>query len=820
MKLHNPGKINPWLFILLLWLFSLNSNAVVFEAENYDSFFDLSPGNSGGEFRQDDVDIESTVDEGGGFNVGWIEANEWLLFHQLVIPATGSYQINLRVASLEGASVAVDLNSGIVPLGQFTIPATGDWQIWTTVSRTVDINEGTYDLGVFAVSGGWNINFIEVIPLTTQGSSSASSQPTEPDNSLETNQSIRFEAERYVSFFDTSPSNEGRALRTDDVDIEFAADEAGAFNVGWIDVNEWLEFRPFIVPVTGNYDIRLRVASIPGGIVTLDLNAGAIPLDDFSIPVTDGWQQWTTVSKTLRLNAGTFNLRAFATTDGWNLNWIEIVANSSSSESNNDTSSSAAEASSSSESSSEASSSSESSSAENSSESSSLGETISDRSLFVHDETTFQAADFTLRSTLSQLVAQLNNVNPAQPTTDEELFARLWDTQNPAPGVITGGQKCTGQLNGFAIACRPVEGAQALDPAAFINNYRPIGLINRFDLRDKVSFSDCGEYRIIYALIGTGQRNFIIFEAQLPNPIPGRADGCLPVAQFWQGLSSEPDPQQRALQLRDFYYQGLPAENIIPVINFRNYTEGTGQIRTNQFMESVWLLKEFKVTINQEDLSTIDAVSVKSNPVDFLFDAQSTDFRAANFQADFVSNMNSLLADFDTFSLTVADDAHNNGQSHASGFLFTENIFSTPFFDSSNDSFRQEVNNKLAASGSNLTASQVIARATAMTCAGCHNPGSFGLSNPESVGPGQRWPNTLGFTHISEFAFNGVFPLSPALTDVFLPVRKNDLRQYLLNTPANIQPATMQSTIRPAATRMLRATTPKEAPVKSGKRSG
>jgi hypothetical protein len=106
-----------------------------------------------------------------------------------------------------------------------------------------------------------------------------------------------------------------------------------------------------------------------------------------------------------------------------------------------------------------------------------------------------------------------------------------------------------------------------------------------------------------------------------------------------------------------------------------------------------------------------------------------------------------------------------------------------------------------------------------MTCAGCHNPGSFGLTNPGSVGPGQRWPDTLGFTHISEFAFNGVFALSPALTDVFLPVRKDDLRQYLLNTPVTIQPPTVQSVIRPAATRMLRAT-PKEAPVKSGKRSG
>ena len=629
MKTHNLLTLCLSFFIFSIGFFPLTSLAIVFEAENYDTSFDLSPGNNGGVFRQDNVDIEPTTDEGGGFNVGWIEAGEWLRFHQFKILTTGTYQINLRVASVDGAAAEVRLNSRSAPLGQFTIPATGDPQNWTTVSHTAEINQGTYDLNIIALSDGWSINFIEIIPLTSQSSSSAS----------------------------------------------------------------------------------------------------------------------------------------------------------------------------------------------NSSANSSLSETDSDRSLFVHDEATFQNADFTLRSTLAQLVSQLNDANPTQTTSVEDLFARLWDTQNPAPGVITGGQKCTGQLNGFPIVCRPTEGDQARDPASFINNYQPIGLINRFDLRDRVSFLDCGEYRIIYALVGTGQRNFIIFEAQLPNPIPGSADGCLPVAQFWQGLSDENNPEQRALQLRDFYYQGLPADNVIPIVNFSNYTQGTGQIRTNQFMETVWLLKEFKITIDQEGVSTIDAVSVKSNPVDFLFDAQSADFRSPDFQADFVDNMDSLLTDFNSFSLTVANDAHNNGQSHASGSLFTENMFSTPFFGSSNDRFRQEVNNKLAASGSDLSANQVIARATAMTCAGCHNPGSFGLTAPDAVGPEQRWPDTLGFTHINEFALDGVFPLSPALTNVFLPTRKDDLRQYLLNTPASNQSATMQSLSgQPAAARMLNRTTPKK--IKPSKRSG
>jgi hypothetical protein len=405
--------------------------------------------------------------------------------------------------------------------------------------------------------------------------------------------------------------------------------------------------------------------------------------------------------------------------------------------------------------------------------------------LFIHDEATLQAADFSLRRVLDQLVTQLNSTNPANPTTVEELFARMWDTQNPAPGIVSGGQKCTGQLNGFSVVCRPIEGDQARDPTFFIANYQPIGLINRFDLRDKVTFADCGEYRIIYALVGLGQRNFIIFESQLPNPIPGSADGCLPIAQLWQGLSDENDSSRRAQILQDFYFTGIPSANVNPVVDFRNYAEDTGQIRTNMFMESIWNLKEFKIVIGQDGLSTIDAVSAKSNPVNFLFDVESTDVRAADFQADFVNNLNSLLADFNTFTLTVANDAHNNGQSHASGSLFVENVFSLPFFRSNDERFRQEVSNKLAASGSNLTQEQVIARATAMTCAGCHNPSSFGLTNQNAIGPSERWPDTLGFTHINEFAFNGVFPLSSALTDNFLPVRKEDFRQYLLTTPTS-----------------------------------
>lgn len=148
---------------LLLAIFASDSKAVVYQAENYTNFFDTTAGNAGGAFRNDNVDIEATSDTGGGYNLGWIEASEWLVYGGLSIQTSGSYTIRLRVASPSGATASVDLNGGTIQLGDFAIPATGGWQTWTTVSRTVNINAGTYNLGVFAKTAGWNLNWIEVV---------------------------------------------------------------------------------------------------------------------------------------------------------------------------------------------------------------------------------------------------------------------------------------------------------------------------------------------------------------------------------------------------------------------------------------------------------------------------------------------------------------------------------------------------------------------------------------------------------------------------------------------------------------------------------
>jgi Carbohydrate binding module (family 6) len=99
----------------------------------------------------------------------------------------------------------------------------------------------------------------------------------------------------------------------------------GGQDVGWIDAGDWMVY-PISVPQPGSYVIQLRVASPnSGGVASLDLDAGSTVLGTIAIPNTGGWQSWTTVSTTVSLGAGDFNLGVYAATGGWNLNWIDIA---------------------------------------------------------------------------------------------------------------------------------------------------------------------------------------------------------------------------------------------------------------------------------------------------------------------------------------------------------------------------------------------------------------------------------------------------------------------------------------------------------------
>ena len=291
-----------------LLMFTTANQAQLFEAENFKRSFDLTVGNTGGFYKDGDVDIEACSDNGGGFNIGWIDTSEWLAYEGLNIPSAGRYKIKLRVSSPAGGQASIDLNSGELPLGNIDIPNTGGWQNWQTVEKTVDLSAGVFDLGVYAQTAGWNFNWIAVEAL---------SEP--PIGSK-----IKIEAEDYSHFNDTTPGNAGGAYRNDAVDIEATTDVNGGYNVGWWQSGEWLSYDDINITTAGNYQVKLRIASPNGASATVKLNSGTQTLGTLNIPATGDWQNWQTITLDTTLPVGMHSLGINAEASGWNLNWIEI----------------------------------------------------------------------------------------------------------------------------------------------------------------------------------------------------------------------------------------------------------------------------------------------------------------------------------------------------------------------------------------------------------------------------------------------------------------------------------------------------------------
>jgi hypothetical protein len=407
------------------------------------------------------------------------------------------------------------------------------------------------------------------------------------------------------------------------------------------------------------------------------------------------------------------------------------------------------------------------------------------RSLVVTDQAILTR--FPFQAVMNQLA-----VTSGPPATPLSLFQQWWDTARPAPGLGMG-PNCNSpgvaNMNGFPYTCPRAEGNQAtvdpfLNPATNPNAYVPIGLFNRFDLAP-ASGADCGEYRVVFAkrsgITNPLDRNLLIFEAVLPNPSPALGlEGCRPVANFWSSLSTDPDVNSRGTRLRDFYFRGLPGfMPILHIDNLGNRPSNTGQVRTNQFMQQNWMLREFKI---RRDCSTGPCVvrflpvTVKTNPGGALFNPSSAHALAPQFQNTvFPSQVPSLaLNDIHRFSLSVPD-AFNSGQSDSQSGL--ENHYVNQF-GTGGSALRTNIQNGLSAIPSALTPDQVVARAMALSCAGCHQ-----LSNRANLGGGITWPASLGFVHISEQTDPGPdgprHRISPALVNVFIPHRKAVLETFL-----------------------------------------
>jgi hypothetical protein len=419
------------------------------------------------------------------------------------------------------------------------------------------------------------------------------------------------------------------------------------------------------------------------------------------------------------------------------------------------------------------------------------------RSLAVTEQTIL--ARFSFERVMTQLAAQSGVAN----LTALQLFQQWWDTQNPQPGVYPG-PHCNDSLtngyssiNGYPYLCRDeAEGTQvACDPFAAGSScaYIPIGLFNRFDLAPE-NGAHCGEHRIVYAkqsgIASTSDRNTLIFEATLPNPHPQQGlKGCQQIVDIWADLSKENSITKRADALEDFYFDGGSGLGpVVHVDNFGSNALGVGQIRTNQFSNTTsgWSLREFKLqrTCVGASCSALTFVPVtnKNNAFGGLFAPGSALPAAPAFQSHFPMQVAALAAATVPQIDIATPDVFNTAQSQSSGTTAAEMRYLDQL-GAGASTLRSDIQTQLNALGSSLTPDDIVLRAQAQSCAGCHR-----LNNNVAIGGGLIWPSAIGFVHVTERETEVVggqtrFRISDALINALLPARQAIIEDFLNDRP-------------------------------------
>jgi GH35 family endo-1,4-beta-xylanase len=166
------------------------------EFENFDeggqdsAYYDTDAGTQvdpAPDFRtNEDVDIEVCTDDGGGYNIGFAMAGEWLEY-TVDVQTAGTYNITFRAAS-DGDNKTVSLDSdGTMIAENVVIPNTGGWQIWTDVTvENVELEPGEQVLRLTIGDNDYvNLNYVTFTPVSVGPTISISS----PVNNSEFNTS-------------------------------------------------------------------------------------------------------------------------------------------------------------------------------------------------------------------------------------------------------------------------------------------------------------------------------------------------------------------------------------------------------------------------------------------------------------------------------------------------------------------------------------------------------------------------------------------------------------------------------------------------------
>jgi hypothetical protein len=137
------------------------------EGENYDlggngiAYWDTTPGNAGGTYRNDDVDIEAACGN-GCYDVFDIAPGEWERY--TVTATAGTYNIQLGVSSSGTSHMHLNDENGTNLTGPLTVASTGALSVFQVQSPTVSfpLTAGLHTLQIVYDDGSMDLNWIQL----------------------------------------------------------------------------------------------------------------------------------------------------------------------------------------------------------------------------------------------------------------------------------------------------------------------------------------------------------------------------------------------------------------------------------------------------------------------------------------------------------------------------------------------------------------------------------------------------------------------------------------------------------------------------------
>lgn len=104
--------------------------------------------------------IQTEACSEGGQNVCYTDAGDWMDYN-VNVQTAGAYSVDFRVASPYN-NTQLQLKKGTTILATITVPNTGGFQTWTTVTATgVNLTAGSQTLRVHCVTNGFNFNWMK-----------------------------------------------------------------------------------------------------------------------------------------------------------------------------------------------------------------------------------------------------------------------------------------------------------------------------------------------------------------------------------------------------------------------------------------------------------------------------------------------------------------------------------------------------------------------------------------------------------------------------------------------------------------------------------